>query len=132
MSSIQNIRECLEEFLLYKHKPGYIYDTQAYYLEGYVSFVETNYPGSLLSREAADSYIASLADRAGSLYGTVCALREFGRYLLRQGIDAYVLPAKTVRQPAPEPPYFFTEQEIEIFSQQWIPSGRMLVIRAGS
>lgn len=66
MSSIQNIKECLEEFLLYKHKLGYIYDTQAYYLEGYVSFVETNYPGSLLSREAADSYIASLADRAGS------------------------------------------------------------------
>ena len=91
--STRNIREYFEEFLLYKHKLGYIYDTQAYYLAGYVSFVEMNYPGSLLSKEAADSYIASLADRAGNLYGTVCALREFGRYLLRQGIDTYVLPA---------------------------------------
>lgn len=26
MSSFQNIREYLEEFLLYKHKLGYIYD----------------------------------------------------------------------------------------------------------
>ena len=115
MSNFPNIREYLGEFLLYKHKLGYIYDTQAYYLEGYVSFVEINYPGSLLSKETADSYIASLVDRAGNLYGTVCALREFGRYLLRQGIDAYVLPAKTVRQPVPEPPYFFTEEEIGIF-----------------
>lgn len=115
MSSFQNIKEYLEEFLLYKHKLGYIYDTQAYYLEGYVSFVEMNYPGSLLSKEAADSYLAFQADRAGNLYGTVCALREFGRYLLRQGIDAYVPPAKIVRQPVPEPPYFFTEEEIRDF-----------------
>lgn len=115
MMGTLNIREYLEEFLLYKHKLGYIYDTPAYYLESYVSFVETDYPGSPLSKDAADSYLASLADRAGSLYGTVCALREFGRYLQRRGIDAYVLPAKTVRQPVPEPPYFFTEQEIEAF-----------------
>lgn len=115
MSRLQNIREYLEGFLLYKHKLGYIYDTPAYYLESYVSFVEMNYPGSLLSKEAVDGYTASLVDRPGNLYGTVCALREFGRYLIRQGTCAYVLPAKAVRQPVPEPPYFFTEEEIGIF-----------------
>lgn len=115
MSNSKTTREYLEEFLLYKHNLGYHYDTPSYYLERYVSFEEVKHPGSLLSKVATEKYLDSLADRAGNLYGTVCALREFSRYLLRQGIDAHMPRAKLVRHPIPEPPYFFTEEEIRSF-----------------
>lgn len=108
-------KEYLEEFILYKHSLGYIYDTQAFYLKKYVLFEEMNYPGSPMSKEAADKYLDTLKDHPGTLYGTVCAMREFSRHLLKQGIDAYVFPPKIARHPTPEPPYFFTEKEIEQF-----------------
>lgn len=108
----KSTKEYLDEFILYKHSLGYVYDTQSYYLKRYAAFEETNYPGSLLSKEAADSYLATIGDQPGTLYGTVCVMREFSRYLQKQGIPAYVFPAKTVRQQTPEPPYFFTEEEL--------------------
>lgn len=108
-------KEYLEEFILYKHSLGYIYDTQAFYLKKYVLFEEMNYPGSPMSKEAADKYLDSLKDHPGTLYGTVCAMREFSRHLLKQGIDAYVFPPKIARHPTPDPPYFFTDKESEQF-----------------
>lgn len=108
-------REYLEEFILYKHSLGYIYDTQAFYLKKYVLFEETNYPKRPMSKEAADKYLDTLKDSPGSLYGTVSAMREFSRHLLKQGIEAYVFPKKIVCQLIPEPPYFFTGEEIEQF-----------------
>lgn len=108
----KSIRKYLDEFILYKHSLGYVYETTAYYLKKYAVFEEENDPGSLLAKETADRYLASLGNHPGSLYGTVCAMREFGRYLQKQGVNAYVFPAKTVRQQTPEPPYFFTSEEI--------------------
>lgn len=111
----KRLKKYLEEFLMYKHSLGYVYHTQAYYLKKYVAFGEKNYPESIMGQEAVTQYLSTLKDRAGTLYGTVCAMREFGRYLLRQGIDAYVFPPKVVHQLTPDPPYFFTHEEIERF-----------------
>lgn len=108
-------REYIEGFILYKHSLGYVYDTPAYYLRGYAAFEEMKYPGSLMSRETVNSYLNTLEGHPGTLYGTVCAMREFGRYLLKQGIDAYVIPPKRVRRMTPDPPYFFTREEIARF-----------------
>lgn len=111
----KNTREYIEEFILYRHSLGYVYDTQAYYLRKYAAFEEMKYPGSLMARETADRYLDMLEDSPGTLYGTVCAMREFGRYLLKQGVDAYVVPPKRVRRMTPDPPYFFTREEISRF-----------------
>lgn len=113
--SYKSIDKYLEEFLLYKHSLGYSYVTHAYYLKKYVSFRKNNEPENMMDKESVDQYLGTLKDAPGTLYGTVCAMREFGRYLRKQGIDAYILAPKTVHQLTPDPPYFFTAEEIGHF-----------------
>lgn len=108
-------REYIEEFILYKHSLGYVYETPAYYLRKYAAFEEINYPGSLMARETVDRYLDTLGDTPGNLYEAVCAMRGFSRHLLKQGIDAYMIPPKRVRRLTPDPPYFFTREEIGRF-----------------
>ncbi len=105
----------LEEFIIYKHSLGYIYETQSRYLKRYAAYEESLGIKDTLPKESIDRYLSSLKDSPGSLYGTVCALREFSRYLVNRGITAYTIPSKTVSQLVPEPPYFFTEDEITRF-----------------
>lgn len=114
----KSTRKYLGEFILYKQSLGYIYGTQSIYLKRYVDYEEAHDKQGILSKESIDNYLALLKDAPGSLYGTVSALREFSRYLVNHGIPAYTIPAKTVFQPIPEPPYFFTENEIERFFQE--------------
>lgn len=101
--------------MLYKHSLGYVYDTQTYYLKKYVAFWEKDRPENIMDKKTVNRYLDTLKDTPGTLYGTACAMREFSRYLLRKGIGAYVLPPKIVHQLTPDPPYFFTEEEIEHF-----------------
>ena len=113
--SCKSMDEYLEEFLLYKQSLGYSYVTHAHYLKKYVSFRKNNEPENMMDKESVDQYLGTLKDAPGTLYGTVCAMREFGRYLRKQGIDAYILAPKTVHQLTPDPPYFFTAEEIGHF-----------------
>ena len=113
--SYKSMDKYLEEFLLYKHSLGYSYVTHAHYLKKYVSFRKNNEPENMMDKESVDQYLGTLKDAPGTLYGTVCAMREFGRYLRKQGIDAYILAPKTVHQLTPDPPYFFTAEEIGHF-----------------
>lgn len=104
-----------KEFVIYKQSIGYVYDTQSYYLKQYLQYEDTHFKKDILSKESIDGYLDSIKDSQGSLYGTVCSLREFARYLLNRGVPAYIIPSKTVFSETPKPPYFFTEDEINRF-----------------
>lgn len=117
-TTVKNIQEYLNEFILYKHSLGYVYDTQTAYLKRYVRYEESLEKGAVLTKELIEGYLELLKDSPGTLYGTACALREFSRYLINRGVSVYVLPAKTVFQKKPEPPYFFSAEEIGIFFQE--------------
>lgn len=108
-------QEYYDEFLLYKHSLGYIYDTQGRYLEKYIGFETSAGHTTVLKKETVESYLSTLVDCPGTLYGTVSALREFAHYLRKLGINAYIIPPKTVSQATPAPPYFFTEEELSRF-----------------
>jgi len=111
------LRSLAEEFILYKRRLGYIYETPCFYLRDYVRYAEEGRAGeSLLDKESVKGYLDTLADAPGSLYGSAAVLREFGRHLIKHGYrDVYIIPTKTVALPTPEPPYFFTAEEIRHF-----------------
>ena len=117
MSKEHTLRSLAEEFILYKQHLGYTYKTQGYYLMNFVRYAENNQTGETLpSKASITGYLDTLADSQGSLFGTVAVLREFGRHLIKHGYTGiYIIPPKTVTQQAPEPPYFFTGEEIRLF-----------------
>lgn len=103
----KSIAQLADEFVLYKHSLGYIYDTQECYLKRYCKFEDSYGYSSVLKKKAVVEYMDSLSESPGTLYGTVSVLREFGRYLYRHGYkDAYIIPDNTVAQQTPAPPYF--------------------------
>lgn len=110
-------RSLAEEFILYKRSLGCIYETPCFYLMNYLKYCEKGQTGeSLLGEESVKGYLDTLVDAPGSLYGSVAVLREFGRYLVKCGYeDIYIIPNKIVTLPTPEPPYFFTSEEIKHF-----------------
>jgi integrase/recombinase XerD len=111
------LRSLAEEFILYKQRLGCIYETPGLYLMNYVRYIEKGRIGeTLLDKESVKGYLDTLADVPGSLYGAATVLREFGRHLIKRGYtDVYIIPPKTVALPTPEPPYFFTAEEIRHF-----------------
>jgi integrase len=120
MSKEHTLRLLAEEFIIYKQRMGCIYETPGYYLMNYVGYAEKNRAGeTLLNKEIVMGYLDTLADSPGSLYGAVAVLREFGRHLIKHGYaDIYIIPPKTVIQQTPEPPYFFTAEEIRRFFEE--------------
>ena len=115
MNDKKTAREYFNEFILYKHSLGYVYDTQGYYLGKYISFVEASGFSEPMLKEAVDKYLVQIEINPGIHFGTVGVMREFSRYLLRRGVDAYLIPPKVGAQETPNPPYFFTEEEIRSF-----------------
>lgn len=114
-SNPKTIRNYMDEFILYKQSLGYIYTEQSAMVRKYVTFMEEMYPGGWPDRISTEQYLSTMKDTPGVQYGVSCAMREFSRYLHKFGVDAYIIPPKTTHQPTPEPPYFFTEDEIEAF-----------------
>jgi integrase/recombinase XerD len=117
MNKKNELRLLAEEFILYKQQLGCTYETSCFYLMNYVRYAEDGQTGeTILGKESVRGYLDTLSDAPGSLYGSVAVLREFGRHLIKCGYtDVYIVPPKTVSLPTPEPPYFFTAEEIRRF-----------------
>ena len=128
-----------DEFVYYKRSNGYGYITGAYYLKKYVEFAERLAPDiNIPTKETVAAFMDKYTSVQGSLYNLTAVIREFSRYLINRGYsEAYLIPAKRVSLPTPVKPYFFTEDEINIFFKACdnvniIPNlkGRHLVIPA--
>ena len=116
----QSLRENAADFIVYKRSIGYVYDGSERLLNRYVDYAEKAEAGIQYPIKAVtDNYLAKISNAAGTLYGSVAVLREFSRFLLARGYRrAYMIPPKTVSQPVPEDPYFFTEEEISAFFRE--------------
>jgi len=117
MNKKYELRLLAEEFILFKQQLGCTYETSCFYLMNYVRYAEEGQNGeTVLDKESVKGYLDTLSDAPGSLYGSVAVLREFGRHLIKLGYtNVYIVPPKTVSLPTPEPPYFFTAEEIRHF-----------------
>lgn len=135
----KKIRQLAVEFVLYKRSMGYVYETASQYLFRYIDYSESidmDYESP--KKNNVSSYLETLEKSPASMYGSVCVLREFSRYLMKLGLqNVYVIPAKTAAQPVATPPYFFTEKEItnlfrqiDLIKRHCSFKGRELVVPA--
>lgn len=110
----KTLRILAEEFILYKRSIGYVYSTQEFYLMNYVACAESIIPDiHIPDRNTVSNFLDSFSNSTGSLYNAIAVIREFGKHLLQRGYDgAYVIPPKSNPALDPDPPYFFTTDEI--------------------
>lgn len=89
-------------------------------LRGFAKYIQQKNPNSEVpDKNEILEYLDTKQQNPGSLYGTIAVLREFSRYLIHQGCEnIYVIPPKRSPKLCPEPPYFFTEEEIIHFFQE--------------
>ena len=114
------IEEKIDAFIAYKRSLGYIYDTQERYLKHYQRHMKEQYPHlDLPDKASTDSFLDKYKGQPGGLYNAMAPLREFARYLFQLGYrDAYLIPPKQMPKLYPEPPYFFSEEEISSFFRE--------------
>lgn len=115
-----SIAEKIDAFIKYKHSLGYVYDTQERYLRHYQHHMEEQFPDLLLpDKPSTDSFLDQYKGQSGGMYNAMAPLREFARYLLKLGFrDAYLIPPKQMPKLHPEPPYFFSEEELRAFFRE--------------
>jgi len=139
MMEEKTLNQLADEFIAYKKSNGYIYSTAESYLKAYINHVFlAEADANLPTKENVASMMDKYADAPGSLYNLAATLREFSRYLIGRGYtDAYLIPPKRIPLPKPEPPYFFTDGEIDLFFEECdnikpckVYPGRELVIPA--
>lgn len=115
----KSINILIDDFLAYKHGIGYQYHTAETYLRGFIKYSQQQNPDAETpSKNDILGYLDTKQQTDGALYGTTSVLREFSRYLINQGYEnIYLIPPKRSPKLYPEPPYFFTEDEITRFFQ---------------
>jgi len=120
MMEEKTLDQLVDEFVEYKKSNGYVYSTAEYYLKAYINhvFLVERYV-NLPTKKNVNSMMDKYTHAPGSLYNLAAALRELSRYLISRGYtDAYLIPQKRIPQPKPEPPYFFTDDEIDLFFEE--------------
>ncbi len=117
MKTEKKIGDWAEEFIDYKRSIGYVYGRQQYLLQNYVDFTHKRQMNLMYpTKQSVNEFLNTKISVPGTLYNATCVLREFSRYLLNHGFrDAYIIPPKSATQVKPEPPYFFTKEEIQSF-----------------
>jgi integrase len=112
-----SIGEKINAFIAYKRSLGYVYGTPERYLRHYQNHMEETYPHlTLPEKGSTDHFLDKYQGQSGGLYNAIAPLREFSRYLFQIGYsEAYLVPPKQMPKLHPEPPYFFTEEELSAF-----------------
>lgn len=114
------LNKLIDNFIIYKHRLGYKYETGERYIRNYQKFMDDNFPEIVIpERQSINAYLDIYMNKPGGLYNAIAPLREFSRYLLKIGFtNAYIIPDKISPKQHPEPPYFFSENEINLFFQE--------------
>jgi integrase len=112
-----SLSEKIDAFITYKRSLGYVYEKPELILNHFKRHMEENYPYlSLPDKDSVDSFLDCYKGQSGGLYNVIASLREFSRYLFKLGYrEAYIIPPKQMPKLHPEPPYFFSEEELEAF-----------------
>jgi integrase/recombinase XerD len=105
----------IEAMLEWRTALGYSRGTLAYPMLSFDRFCQARQPGeSILTRELATAWCQAGTRVEWPAY-KAHAIREFGKYLRLVGVEAFVLPAEWIRQPARNLPHVFTDDELTDF-----------------
>lgn len=115
--SDKKMRDFANEFILYKRSLGYLYESQEYHLMKYIDYIELLKSDTpYLEKDVTLNYLGEITSAESTIRSIINVLREFSRYLLMHGYhQSYIIPPKQVSKATAEPPYFFTQMEINLF-----------------
>ena len=105
-----------------KRAVGYKYDAEEQVLARFAAFSASQFPGlDAPTRASVEAWITSARERGvkpATLQSLAAPVRELARWLGRQGVPAYVLPAGALPRPARYVPHIYTDQELAaLFAQ---------------
>lgn len=108
------LSERLYEFVQYKQSLGYAYDTGIKKLKMFDRFCENRFPnGSDLTKEICLAWaIKRESEKNNTFLVRISPVREFGKYLISLGEDAYVLSDRFCKKSARPTPHIYSEDEI--------------------
>jgi integrase len=110
----------IELFLRQKRALGFSYKSEEGLLRSLERYCATQHPSAItITRDIADGWIifmnSTIGDTAVS-ESRVTVIREFARFLLRSGIDAYVIPSQYyTNRRVRYTPHIFTDSELQRF-----------------
>ena len=110
------LKNRIEEFVKHKHSSGIDYKSGEEILYRFARFCEKQHPNAdRPTKEVVINFLTNYRlDGAPLLYSYY--LRNFAKFLVARGVpNVYILPSKWSAVPTPEPPYFFTDDEISAF-----------------
>lgn len=91
---------------------GRSHETSAFNLQNFDRFICDNYPeADKLTQELAQKWCATGLSETGSVY-KMTTIRSFGKYLVSNGIDAFVFPTSWIPKKRTKLPHIFTDAEI--------------------
>jgi integrase/recombinase XerD len=105
-----------------KRATGYKYDAEERLLARFAAFCRARFPGlEAPDRDSVEAWITAARERGvrpATLQGLAAPVRELARWLGRQGVPAYVLPAGALPRPARYVPHIYTDRELAaLFAQ---------------
>jgi len=104
------------EFVQYKQSLGYAYSSGIRHLRRFDGFCKSRFPAeSALTKEVCLAWAVKLeTERNSTFLGRISVVREFGKYLVSLGEEAYVLSNRFCRKSARQTPHIYSEDEIAI------------------
>jgi len=107
----------LTAFIEHKHKHGIPYKNGAYYLADFDRYCTINHPScEQLSKSICMAWaVKRPSENASGFLSRVAPIRQFGKYLVNLGKDAFMLPEKLGSHTSRPIPYIFTTDELRRF-----------------
>lgn len=106
--------EKLNKFLEQKKALGILYNTFDGYLVGFDEMCSAHYPKATeLTKEICMNWAVKRPTEGNNAFrNRMSPIREFGRFLVRNGENAYIIPNGIVRKLPCPTPYIYTKEEI--------------------
>ena len=114
MSSIfeSNFAKFLEDMINFKTALGHKMKSYKWYLLNFDKFCCKHFPNeSILTSKLALSWCNATGEKSKSGY-RFHIIREFGKYLVANGVEAYVIPSTLIPKPKVDIPYILTDEEL--------------------
>lgn len=112
-----SLRQKEEAFIQFKKNFGHSYNSQTYHLLEFDRFCLSEYPvATTLTEEMAMRWsVIKPTETSNGYISRITTLRQFGKYLVMTGEDAFILPDGLKGGNMPLMPYVFTKESLTSF-----------------